>query len=227
MSKLKHDEMEQDVLIEYSTRFLYFYRNNKGVVWGTGIGIVLAVGLTIGYFVHTAQQTAEAEELLGTAEEYLMQGEYDRALYGDEEAFTLGFIQIADNYSRTPSGNLANYYSAAVLYEIEEYEEALHYIVRFRVPDGITGVGPISLHAAILAELERYVEAAEMFVEAAYWDENDTTTPYNLYEAAIAYQTAGNIEEAVSLLETIIDEYPDSDIFSGAQRLKGRLTARN
>lgn len=226
MSKLKHEDMEQDVLIEYSSRFLHFYRNNKAVVWGSGIGFILVIGLIIGYFIHTAQQQSEAEVLLGTAEQYLMQGEYERALYGDEDAFTLGFVQIADNYGRTNSGNLANYYAAIVYYELNQFEEALSYIEQFNPPRGIMGVGPLSLYAVTLSELGEYEAAAEKFIEAAYWDENESTTPYNLLEAAISYETIGEYDNAIEQLDIIIDQYADSPIVTEAERMRGMLTAR-
>ncbi len=226
MSKLKHEEMEQDLLIEYSSRFLHFYRNNKAAVWGLGFGLIALIALTIGYVIYINQQQAEAETLLGTAEQYYMDGELQRALYGDDEDFTLGFVQIADNYGRTRSGNLANYYSAVVYYELEQYEDALNYIERFNPPDGIMGVGPISLHAVILSETGDYEAAAAKFIEAAEWDENQSTTPYNLMEAAIMYESMGDNDRALSILETILQDYPDSAQYTEAERMKGTLTAR-
>ena len=219
--------MEQDVLIEYSSRFLHFYRNNKGVVWGTGIGLVFAIGLVIGYFIYTAQQQSDAEVLLGTAEQYFMNGDYERALYGDDEELTLGFVQIANNYGRTRSGNLANYYAAVAYYELEQFEEAITFMERFNPPSGIMGVGPISLHAVILSELGKHEEAARKFIEAARWDENASTTPNNLMEAAISYETIGEYQKAREQLEIILDRYPDSQVSTDAQRMKGTLAARN
>ena len=226
MSKLKHEDMEQDVLIEYSSRLLHFYQTNKAVVWGLGIAVILIIALVIFFFVNRSQKESEAQVLLGTAEEYLMNGEFERALYGDDAAFEPGFVQIADNYQRTSSGNLANYYAAVAFYELESHEEALDYIQRFDVPTGIMGVGPISFHAVILSELGRHEEAGDRFVEAAQWDLNESTTPYNLWEAAVAYETAGNYDLAVAQLDEIIEEYDNSPIFAEAQRLKGMLTAR-
>jgi tetratricopeptide (TPR) repeat protein len=226
MSKLKHEDMEKDVLIEYSSRFLHFYRNNKGIVWGTGIGLVLVIGLVIGFFIYTAQQQSDAEILLGTAEQYFMNGDYERALYGDDEALTLGFVQIANNYGRTRSGNLANYYAAVAYYELEQFEDALSYMERFNPPRGIMGVGPISLHAVILSELGDHEEAARKFIDAAKWDENESTTPYNLMEAAISFETIGEYQKAREQLEIILDQYPDSQVYTDAQRMKGTLAAR-
>lgn len=226
MSKLKHEDMEQDVLIEYSSRFLHFYQTNKAVVWGVGIAAILIIALVIFYFINQSQREGEAQILLGTAEEYLMSGEYERALYGDDAAFEPGFVQIADNYQGTSSGNLANYYAAVAFHELESHEEALEYIERFEVPSGIMGVGPISFHAVLLSELGRHDEAADRFVDAAQWDLNESTTPYNLWEAAVAYETAGNYDLAIEQLDTIIEEYENSPVVPEAQRLRGMLTAR-
>lgn len=225
--KLKNEDLEQDILIEYSSRFMYFYNQNKAAVIGGGIGFVLAVGLIIGYFVYASQQEQEAQTLLGVAEQSFMQGNYEQALYGDDEEFTLGFVQIARNYGRTEAGNLANYYAAISEYELGNFEGALEYAERFSPPRGILGVAPITFKAVILTELERYEEAAEVFERAANWDENESTTPKNLYEAALAYKEAGNNQRAIEVLDTILEEYPDSRFTPKAERLKGRLAPRS
>jgi len=221
---LKKEDLEQDILIEYSSRFMYYYENNKATVLGGGIAIVLVVGLIIGYFVYSAQQEDEAQNLLGIAEEQFMRGNYQTALLGDEEEFTIGFEQIADNYSGTNAGNLAKYYAAVSEYELGNYEEALSRIQEFNVPSGIVGVSPISLHAILLAELNRYEEAAEMYVRAAEWNENSTTTPLNLLEAAEAYREAGNETEALKIVNRISEEYPNSQQAAEAKKLRGLLS---
>ena len=224
MSKgLKKEDLEQDILIEYSSRFMYFYENNKATVIGAGIGLVLAIGLTIGYFVYSGQQEEEAQNLLGIAEEQLMQGNYEMALYGDEQDFTLGFEQIANNYPRTNAGNLATYYAAVSEYELGNHEDALKRMQNFNVPEGIMGVAPLSLHAIILSELERYEEAAEKYIEAAEWNENSSTTPYNLMEAALAYREAGNDDRALEVVDRILEEYPNSAQNAEAKRMRGLL----
>lgn len=225
MSKgLKKEDLEQDILIEYSSRFMYYYENNKATVIGGGIGIVLVIGLIIGFFVYSNQQEQEAQNLLGIAEEQLMQGNYETALYGNEDEFTLGFVQISNNYSRTSAGNLASYYAAVSEFELGNYEEALSRIQDFNVPSGIMGVAPVSLYAILLSELERYEEAAQKYIEAAEWNENSSTTPYNLMEAAIAFREAGNPDRALQVVNRILDEYPNSQQSAEAKRMKGLLT---
>lgn len=225
MSKgLKKEELEQDILIEYSSRFMYFYENNKATVIGGGIGLVLVIGLIIGYFVYSGQQEQEAQNLLGIAEEQLMQGNYETALYGNEQDFTLGFEQISNNYPLTDAGNLASYYAAVCEYELGNYESALQRMQNFDVPDGIMGVAPLSLHATLLSELERYEEAGEKYIEAAEWNENASTTPYNLMEAVIALNEAGNTDRALEITNVVLEEYPNSQQAAEAKRMRGLLT---
>ena len=225
MSKgLKKEDLEQDILIEYSSRFMYFYENNKGAVIGAGVGLVVVIGLIIGFFVYSGQQEEEAQNLLGIAEEQLMQGNYETALYGNEQDFTLGFEQISNNYPRTSAGNLATYYAAVSDFELGNMESALQRMQNFDVPDGIMGVAPLSLHAILLSELDRYEDAAEKYIEAAEWNENTSTTPYNLLEAANAYNEAGSTVQAIQVVDRILEEYPNSLQAAEAKRLKGLLT---
>ncbi len=223
--KLSKEDLEQDILIEYSSRFMYFYNQNKATVIGGGLGIILAVALIIGYVFYSNQQSQQAQVLLGIAEQALMQGDLERALYGDDDEFTLGFVQIARNYGRTSSGNLAYYYAAIAEFELNNFDDALGYIEQFSPPRGILGVAPISMHANILMELERYEEAASQFERAANWDENTSTTPYNLFEAAQANMEAGNNNRAIQHLENILSEYPNSQQATRAQRMLGMLAA--
>lgn len=223
MSKLKKEDLEQDLLIEYSSRIMHFYNTNKAAVIGGSIGLVVAIGLIVGYVIYSGNQEEEAANLLGIAEQELLQGNFEEALYGDEQEFTLGFEQIANNYSGTSAGNLANYYAAITEYELGNFENALTFIQEYDVPEGILGVAPISMYANILVGLERYEEAADQYERAAEWDENNSTTPYNLYKAAEAYMEAGDTEQALAHIDTIIEEYPNSQQIAQAQRLKGFL----
>jgi tetratricopeptide (TPR) repeat protein len=225
MSKLKKEELEQDILLEYSSRFMHFYQTNKATVIGGGVGIILTIGLIIGYVVYSGQQEEEASVLLGMAEQELMMGNFETALYGNEDEFTLGFVQISNNYSGTDSGNLAHYYAAVSEFELGNYGDALNYIEDFNPPKGILGVAAISLQANIHLELENYTEAAQQYERAAEWDDNSSTTPQNLFEAAQAYQQAENFQSAINHLETIVTDYPNSAQAPKAERILGKLTA--
>lgn len=227
MSKrLSKEELESDPLIENFNRLNAFYEENKSTVIGGLIALVVVIGGFFGWKSYAGAQEAEAQNYLATAETFYTNGEYESALYGDTSQLSYGFDQIAEDYSMTKAGNMAYYYAAVSSYELDDIETALMYIENFDVPDGILGVGPLTLHGKLLLANESYEAAAQKFIEAANWSENDVTTPSNLYEASQAYYKADNYDRAGELVDQIINEYPESSQFVKAQKLKGMLAAR-
>lgn len=224
MSKnLTKDDLEEDLLLEYSSRILHFYQENKSTVIGGGSGLVIALGLLIGYFFYAGQQSSKAEQLMVQAETLYRAGNFEQALYGDDATFTVGFVQIASNYGSTDAGNLAHYYVASSHAELGQYEEALSAIEKYNAPKGILGVAPRALHAKLLSEAGLYDLSAKKYEEAAGLVDNESTTPVYLLSAAKAYLEAGDQTKAEALLDRIIANYRNSQYASSAQNIKGRI----
>ncbi|HLR25463.1 MAG TPA: tetratricopeptide repeat protein [Fodinibius sp.] len=228
MSK-KHvqDELEQDPLLETFSKAQGFYDNNKMAVFGGLAALILVIGGAIGYYYYSQSQEGKAQLLMADASNYYMNGDYEQALTGSEQDFTVGFEQIINNYSGTEAANLAHYYAAVSEYNLGNFQQAASYIEGFDVPEGILGVGPISFHALLMTDLGNYAEAAKLYVKAAEWDKNDSTTPYNYSKAAQAYFDAGNHSKAQSYAQKVVDNYSGSSQADEAQRLLGRLMASN
>lgn len=224
MSKqLSKEDLEEDLLVEYSSRILHFYQENKSAVIGGGSGLVIALGLIFGYFFYSGQQSKTAEQLMVQAETLYRAGSFEQALYGDDASFTVGFVQIAGNYGSTDAGNLAHYYAASSYAELGQYEEALSEIEKYKAPKGILGVAPRALHALILSEVGLFEMAAKKYEEAANLVDNESTTPVYLLSAARAYLEAGDPAKAEVLLDRIIANFRNSQYASSAQNIKGRI----
>lgn len=223
--KLTKEELEQDPLVQSYEKVQSFYLENKNAIVAAAVAVILIIGGGIGYYYYAQSQERQAQQLMGYAENYFLQADYQNALQGSEEDFTVGFEQIINNYSRTDAANLARYYAAVSEYQLGNTEAALTYIQNYEPPEGILGVGPIAFHAVILTDLGRHEEAAEKYVKAAEWDQNDATTPYNYLEAANAYHDAGNTEMARRYAQRIVDEYPNSSQAPEAERLIGLMAS--
>lgn len=222
MSKKRvKEELEQDVLLETFSKAQNFYDQNKNTVIGATIALIILIGGSVGYYYYTESQESEAQELMGYATQAYLQGNYEKALTGSEADFTVGFEQIIKNYGMTDAANLARYYAAISAYNLGNPQEALDYIQNYEVPKGIMGVGPLSFHAVIHTELGNHAQAAELYVKAAEWDVNDSTTPYNYLEAARAYYDAGDTEKAQMYAQKIIDDYEESNQVTEAEKLMG------
>lgn len=222
-TKEEREQLEQDPLHRFYSRVEAFFYENYTTIISVGVAVIVAVALSVGYYYYSQSQEDAAQEMLGFAEELYRNGQYEKALTGDQQNMVAGFNEIIDNYSGTDAGNLAHYYAAVCEYQLGNPEEALSHIQQHVPAEGILGVGPVSFHAVVLNELGRHEEASAKFVEAAEWDENEATTPYNLLQAAESNQLAGNLDRAYDLAQRVMDEYPDNQLADQAKRLKGRL----
>ena len=221
--KLAKEELEQDVLLETFSKAQSFYDKNKTTVIGGLIAVIVILAGSIGYYYYSTAQEEEAQSLMAEATQAYLQGNYEQALTGSEADFTVGFEQIINNYGITDAANLALYYAAVSEYKIGNIQQALSYIEQYEVPEGIMGVGPISFHGVVHTDLGNHAQAADLYVKAAEWDLNDSTTPYNYLEAAKAYHDAGNTSEAQNYAQKIVDEYPNSSQVANAEKLLGLL----
>lgn len=224
MSKKQvQEELERDPLLETFSKAQGFYENNKTKVFGGVLAVILIVGGAIGYYYYSSAQAEKAQNLMADASVFYMNSNYKKALTGSEEDFTVGFEQIINNYSGTDAANLARYYAAVCEYNLGNIEQAVSYIEDYEIPEGILGVGPISFHGVLMTDLGNHAEAAKLYVKAAEWDQNNSTTPYNYLEAANAYNDAGKQSEAKKYAQLIVNEYSNSNQTAKAQRLLGML----
>ncbi len=223
--KLTKEELEQDPLLNSYAKIQEFYFAHKTVIISSAMAVILAIGLAIGYHYWQKSQNKEALRLMSAAQTYFRQGEYEKALTGSAEDFTVGFKQIINEYGGTQAGNLAYYYAAVSAYNLGNIEQALNYIESYEPPEGILGVAPISFHGTLQMAAGNFEQAAELFVKAAEWDMNESTTPFNYLEAARAYRESGNIEAAIKYTQLILDEYPNSSQAAEAEKLLGQLQA--
>ncbi|MDX1638460.1 MAG: tetratricopeptide repeat protein [Balneolaceae bacterium] len=223
--KMTKEELEQDPLVQSVERVQSFYDQFKNEVLIGAIAVVLIIAGGIGYYYYDQSQERQAQQLMGPAETFFLNGDYQNALQGSDEEFTVGFEQIINNYGGTDAGNLARYYAAVCEYNLGNTETALSYMEEYEVPEGIMGVGPLSFKAVLHTELDQHEQAAQTYVQAAEWDENESTTPYNYLEAAKAFYDAGDISRAREYANLVVNDYPNSTQVAEAERLIGTIAA--
>lgn len=225
MSKhLSKEELESDPLIENYNKAANFFNENKTTIFAVLISVIVVIGALVGYNFYSASQESEAQQLLAIAEGYYTEGDFDKALNGDSFDLTYGFLSIANDYSGTEAANLAIYYAAVSSFKLGNVEQAIEYVSKFDAPKGILGVGAISFTAKLYQANGSDKLAAELFLKAANWDVNDSTTPYNLYNAAETYFKLANYEKASEIADRIIDEFPTSDEVAKSQNLIGKIS---
>ncbi|SFE78491.1 tetratricopeptide repeat protein [Flavobacterium xueshanense] len=182
------------------------------------IGLVAAAAiLTIGYlayqrFIATPKQDEAANEMFvaqqnfqkatdGVASDSL----YKLSLNGSEGKF--GFLKIADEYSGTDAGNLANYYAGIAYLNTGKYTEAIDYLSKFKSDDIVLGALAKGAIGDAYSQKNQRKEALENYVKAAESNKNDFTTPRFLLKAGKTALTLGNKADALKYFTDIKENY--------------------
>lgn len=182
---------------------------NQKIIIGVVAGIAL---ITVGYlafqkFIATPKQDEAANEMFvaqqnfqkatdGVASDSL----YKLSLNGSEGKF--GFVKIADEYSGTDAGNLANYYAGMAYLNTGKYTEAIEYLGKFSSEDMILSALSKGAIGDAYSQKNQPKEALENYVKAAETNKNDFTTPRFLLKAG---KTALGLGDKVNALKYFTD----------------------
>lgn len=196
------------------------------------IGVVGAIALlTVGYlgfqkFVTEPKEEEAASEMFvaqqnfqqavdGVASDSL----YKLALNGSEGKF--GFVKIADEYSGTSAGNLANYYAGLAYLNTGKYAEAIDYLGKFKSDDIVLNALAKGAIGDAYSEKKQEKEALEYYVKAAESNKNDFTTPRFLLKAGKTALALGQKEDALKYFTDIKENYENAPEAASVDALIG------
>lgn len=201
---------------------------NQKIIIGLVAGIAVA---TIGYlayqkFIEAPKQDEAATEMFvaqqnfqkatdGVASDSL----YKLALNGSEGKF--GFVKIADEYSGTDAGNLANYYAGMAYLNTGKFDEAIKYLGDFKSEDLILSALAKGAIGDAYSQKNQQKEALDYYVKAAESNKNDFTTPRFLLKAAKTAIALGQKEDALKYLTDIKENYDTTPEAASVDALTG------
>jgi len=130
---------------------------------------------------------------------------YKLSLKGAEGKF--GFVDIADKYSGTDAGNLANYYAGVAYLNTGKYTEAIEYLNKFKSEDIVLSALAKGAIGDAYSQLNQPKEALENYIKAVEANKNDFTTPRFLLKAGKTALALGNKEDALKYFTDIKDNF--------------------
>ena len=185
------------------------------------IGVVGAIALVlVGYLAYEKFVAAPKEDEAATemfqAQQYFQQATdgvasdslYKLSLKGAEGKF--GFVDIADKYSGTDAGNLANYYAGIAYLNTGKYTEAIEYLGKFKSDDVVLSALAKGAVGDAYSQNKQPKEALENYVKAAESNKNDFTTPRFLLKAGKTALELGNKEDALKYFTDIKENFDAS-----------------
>ncbi|NJB37641.1 MULTISPECIES: tol-pal system YbgF family protein [Flavobacteriaceae] len=129
------------------------------------------------------------------------------ALEGTEGKF--GFIDIIEEYSGTPTANMAKYAAGMAYLNLQKYDEAISYLEDFSSDDEVYSALALGGIGDAFSQLEQQKDAFDYYKKAiSAAGENDFTAPKFLYKAGVAALQLGNKEQALDYFNRIKEEFP-------------------
>lgn len=119
----------------------------------------------------------------------------------------LGMVRIANDYSGTAAGNLANYYTGIAYLNTKKYAEAITSLEKFSSNDVMLSTLAKGAIGDAYAQQNKQKEALDFYIKAADASKNDFTRPRFLLKAGKTSLALGKKADAVKYFTDIKDNY--------------------
>lgn len=241
--KEKQDKIEEEsttaevfnTLDDTASKTEKFVSKYQSIIIGVIVVIIIVIMGFLGYekFIVAPQQEEASNELSQSQTYFDMALEsnqtqerdslFNLAINGAQGKF--GFIDIADEYSTTKSGKLANYYAGISYLNIGKYDSAIEYLDKFDADDEMISTFAIGAMGDAFSKLEQFDTALEYYEKAANHRDNKYTTPKYLFKAALTAMTVKDADKAIKHFKSIEEEFPDSEQAKTLQPYLGKAMA--
>jgi tetratricopeptide (TPR) repeat protein len=214
-------EIEHDAFVERMVHAWEFVERRRGLVIGLVIVILVAVLAGVMLVKAGHKREAQAGVLVNRAVEHFQAGDYDRA--------TPLLQRAVAELPRTVSGRDARYFLGMIALHEGRIVEARESLSAYLQADGGRGFLAAAAQGGLAAcaeREERWDEAAQAWTRAALADEQDNfNAPQYLLSAALCWERAGRPDEALPLLERLIEKHPTSSRKTRAEVVLARVRA--
>ncbi|MBR1468095.1 MAG: tetratricopeptide repeat protein [Bacteroidaceae bacterium] len=184
-------------------------RNKKAIMYCTCtlLVVVIAVVLAVQYYIKP--RNLEAAESMAVAEQLYRSGDFEKALNGQGQ--DAGFLQIMDEFTCTPSANLARLYAGLSYAHLGKYQEAVDYLEDYSdCGDDMISNAAIGALGNCYAELGQPEKAAATLLKAADKASNNTLSPIYYVQAGQIFESLNQNDKAIECYEKVKKNYPGS-----------------
>ena len=209
MAEQKHtqDPLDMEEALSTSEAFLIKY---KGRILGTIAAVVIIIAGFMGYkhFISDPNEV-KASEALFKGEQYFGADNFEVALKGDSLGYA-GFVKLADEFSGTDAGNLANAYAGLCYAQFGKYEDAIKYLDKFSGDDLLVAPSVMGALGNCYAQTGQLDKAAAILLKAADRANSLSISPIFLIQAGQILEKQGKNAEAVEAYKQVKNKYGNS-----------------
>ena len=202
----------------------FFVKYKKVILIAVAAIIVVIAGI-FGYMSQIAgPREDKASTMLGKGQTYFNNEMFDQALNGDGAGY-VGFVKIADDYSGTDAGNLANLYAGLCYANLGKWAEAQKSLDAFSSkgdqmisPAAEAALGDAYAHLNQLGKaVDAFKKAASMADSKADDNTNNSLSPTFLIKAGEILESQGKKEDALEIYQDIKKKYVNSMLVQSAE----------
>ncbi len=197
-------------------------QNSLMIIVGTIVAIIVLFKAYQNFYIEPLEEEAKIEAYM--AELYFQKDSFNLALNGDGQY--PGFIEIADDYSSTKSGNLANYYAGICYLQTNDYENAIEYLEDFSSKDIILSSLALGCIGDAYMELGETNDARDAYENAIKNSNNKFTAPRYMMKLAMVHEINGDYLDALKIYKEIKENFQESREASGIEKYISRAENR-
>lgn len=216
---------QQEKVIESVSKTEQFYNENKKIIWGCVIALVVIALAVLGYrkFIYEPKAAEAAAQLFPSEAAYQL-GEYELALEGDGN--NMGFKEIISEYGKK-AGRAIYFYAGTSCLNLGQYEDAIKYLKKYKGKDDLMTARAITGIGDAYEGLDDYATAQKYWAKAVKVNEDMPFNASILMKMGIQYQEAGQLDKALECFKKIEDDYPQSiEAYDVAKYISRIETAR-
>jgi len=223
MAKKKTQEADNLQELESAlTRTEQFIEDNQKIITYIVGVIILVVAGYLGFnkfYLYPKEKEARSQMFM--AENYFEKDSFELSINGDGNY--LGFLDIIADYGITKSANRAKYYTGIAYLHLGQFEDALEYLNDFKADDLLLVPVQEGAKGDALLELGETDKALKQYKKAFAYSDNELTTPIYMMKAANLLESMDELEEALSIYESIKEKYPASAEGTNVDRYIARV----
>ena len=211
MAKTTNQQQATPTMEETLNQSEAFFLKYKKAIIGAVIALVVIIAGIVLYKTYVSGPKAiKASTAIAKGQEYFAASNFEMALNGDSASFK-GFAKLADEYSSTAAGNLANLYAGLCYAKLDKWEDAVKYLEKYDGADdqmiSPAAEGALGNAYAHLNQLDKAVSHLKKAAEKA---DNNSLSPTFLIQAGEILESQGKNDEALKLYQTVKEKYFNS-----------------
>ena len=197
----------------------FFEKNKKAIIVAVVAVIAIVVGAILFNNYYLEPRANEASTELAKSQELFDAQQYDKAL--------TGFQKVANEYSSTDAGNLAQLYIGLCQANLGKWQEAVNALESFS-GKGDQMISPAAEGALgnAYANLKQYDQAVKHLTTAAKMADNNSLSPTFLIQAGEILESQGKKDEALKLYQQVKENYFNSMQYQTIDKYIERASAK-